>query len=77
MRLGLGERRMKKMFSVVLFCFLPACVTAEKDDRICIDFGSFTYVREKCTPLYGSLICMDEQVTEVYCKLYDEEPKPE
>lgn len=61
---------MKKFW--IMLALLPACVTAEKDDRICIDFGSYTFVREKCTPFYGTLICMDQEVTEVYCKRYEE-----
>jgi len=47
-------------------------VNEEKDNRICIDYGSFTWVKEKCTPLYGALICMDQEVTETFCKLYAE-----
>gem|GEM_PF-4818226 len=51
---------------------LPACVSAEKDERICIDFGSYVIVREKCTPMYGTLICADIEETRTWCKLYAE-----
>jgi len=48
-------------------------VNEEKDDRICIDFGSYTLVKERCIPMYGAVICMEEEVTETYCKLYAED----
>ena len=48
---------------------------AEPETRTCLDYGSYTYVREKCIPMYGTLVCADEEVTRVYCKLYDEEEK--
>lgn len=63
---------MKKLLVLLNVLAITACTTTAKDDRICIDFGSYTFVREKCTPLYGQLICMDVEQTEVYCKLYEE-----
>ena len=60
---------MKRLFLLLL---IPGCIT-EPDTRICADYGSHTIVREKCVPLYGALICADEEVTEVYCKRYFEE----
>lgn len=64
---------MKKYLIVLPAVLFTGCNTnEEKDDRICLDYGSFTFMREKCTPFYGTLICMDQEVTEVYCKLYDE-----
>ena len=60
---------MKRLFLLLL---IPGCIT-EPDTRICADYGSHTFVREKCVPLYGALICADEEVTEVYCKRYFEE----
>ena len=44
-----------------------------EDDRMCIDFGSRTIVKNQCMPVYGNLICSDEEVTETYCKLYVED----
>jgi hypothetical protein len=44
---------------------------------MCADYGSYTVVRERCIPLYGTLVCADEEVTEVYCKLYFEEETKE
>ena len=49
------------------------CITAEKDDRICIEFGTYTYMKNKCIPLYGAMVCADQEVTETYCKLYAED----
>ena len=60
---------LRKLFPLLL---LAGCVT-EPETRTCLDYGSYTYVREKCIPMYGMLICADEEVTRVYCKLYDDE----
>ena len=55
---------------VLYFIFLFGC-TAVEDDRICLDWKSIEVVREKCIPLYGALICADEQRTESRCVLYE------
>ncbi len=60
------------MKRLLLLLLIPGCIT-EPDTRICADYGSHTFVREKCVPLYGALICADEEVTQVYCKRYFEE----
>ena len=60
---------MKKLLPLLL---LAGCVT-EPDTRVCADYGSYTFAKEKCIPLYGALICANEEVTEVYCKRYFEE----
>ena len=60
---------MKKLLPLLL---LTGCVT-EPDTRICADYGSYTIVKERCIPLYGAIICADEEVTEVFCKRYIEE----
>jgi len=59
----------KKLLPLFL---LTGCVT-EPDTRICADYGSYTIVKERCIPLYGAIICADEEVTEVFCKRYIEE----
>ena len=65
---------MKKMvLTMIPLLALTACVTNEVDDRICIDYGSFTTVEEKCIPLYGAIICSERKVTKMYCKLYAED----
>ena len=60
---------MKKLLPLLL---LVGCVS-EPDERICAEFDSYTLVKERCVPMYGALICVDEEVTEVYCKRYFEE----
>jgi len=62
---------MKQLLLLLLLLF-PGCVI-EPDTRVCAEYGSFTFVKEKCIPLYGALICGDEEVTDVYCKRYLEE----
>jgi hypothetical protein len=59
----------KKLLPLLL---LVGCVS-EPDKRICAEFDSYTLVKERCVPMYGALICVDEEVTEVYCKRYFEE----
>jgi hypothetical protein len=49
----------------------------EPDTRICAEYGSYTIVKQKCIPMYGSLICADEEVTEVFCKRYFEDEEKE
>ena len=50
---------------------LGGCVST--DDRICLDWRVTTETREKCVPLYGAMICADEQVTRNTCTLYAED----
>ena len=64
------------MKKLLLLLLLSGCVT-ETDTRMCADYGSYTIVRERCVPLYGTLVCADEEVTKVYCKLYFEEETKE
>ena len=61
---------MRKITIALLFGLLYTGCSTVEDDRICIDFGSYTLVKEKCVPMYGALFCMDQEVTETYCKLY-------
>jgi hypothetical protein len=61
---------------LLLLLLLSGCVS-EPETRMCADYGSYTIVRERCVPLYGTLVCADEEVTEVYCKLYFEEETKE
>ena len=58
-------------------CLLPlftlfGCV-GDPETRPCLEYGTYTYMHEKCIPNYGMLICAEEEVTKVYCKLYDDE----
>lgn len=62
------------MKKLLLLLLLSGCVT-EPETRICADYGSYTYIKNRCIPLYGALICADEEVTGVFCKRYFEEDK--
>jgi hypothetical protein len=64
------------MKRLLLLLLLSGCVT-EPDTRVCADYGSYTTVKEKCIPMYGALICADEEVTRVFCKRYFEEEEKE
>lgn len=64
-----GDKPVKRLLLLLL---LSGCVT-EPDTRICAEYGSYTIVKEKCIPMYGALICADEEVTKVFCKRYFEE----
>jgi len=70
---------MRKITIALFFVLMyTGCsVNEDKDDRICLDYGSYTLIQEKCVPLYGTLICADEERTYLYCKLYDEESEDE
>jgi hypothetical protein len=59
---------------LLLLLLLSGCVT-EPDTRICAEYDSHTFVREKCIPMYGALICVDQEHTHVFCKRYEEEKK--
>lgn len=62
---------MKKLF-VVFLCLLPACVTQEEDDRICLDWDYIIEPYEECTPLYGNIICATKEKPRYWCTLYEE-----
>lgn len=64
------------MKRLLLLLLLSGCVT-EPDTRICAEYGSYTIEKQRCIPMYGALICADEEVTEVFCKRYFEEEEKE
>lgn len=64
------------MKKLLLLLLLSGCVI-EPDTRICAEYGSYTTVKERCIPMYGSLVCVDEEVTEVFCKRYFEDEEKE
>ena len=64
------------MKRLLLLLLLSGCVT-EPDTRICAEYGSYTIEKQRCIPMYGALICADEEVTEVFCKRYFEEEQKE
>jgi len=61
-----------KVKSILAVILLGGCVTTQEDDRICLDGGHYPIVEEKCTPLYGSLVCTTQERTRYWCKLYEE-----
>ena len=62
---------MKKILWIPFLMF--GCVSADTDDnRICLDYKSTTFTREKCIPYYGTLICSPTTETKVTCTLWDE-----
>jgi len=61
------------VLTVVTSCgIIVGCVSQKQDKRICIDWDSRVVIREKCIPMYGALICVDEEKTETWCVLYEE-----
>ena len=61
-----------KVKIILTVLFLGGCVSAQEDDRICLDWGHYPIVEEKYTPLYGSLVCTTQERTRYWCKLYEE-----
>lgn len=60
------------MKRLLILLLLSGCAT-ERDTRMCADWGSFVTREERCTPLYGALVCVEQDVTKHYCKRYFEE----
>ena len=54
------------------FSIIVGCTVAEVDNRICLDWDSRVVIREKCIPMYGTLICADQEKVETWCVLYEE-----
>jgi hypothetical protein len=59
--------------ALLLAILLSGCAVQERKEENCIDWGTITYVRERCIPFYGDLVCAEEEVTTLYCRLYDDE----
>jgi len=64
---------MRKITIALLSGLLYTGCSTVDDDRICLDFGSFRTVEERCIPHYGAIICQEQEVTKTYCKLYAED----
>lgn len=58
------------LYSMVAFGV--SCTSVEEDNRICLDWESREVVKEKCVPLYGALVCGEEQKIENRCTLWEE-----
>lgn len=61
-----------KSFSFLISLTLLSCTTTEADNRICLDYKTYTQVVERCTPMYGALICADVEETKTICTRYEE-----
>ena len=57
---------------IIPLLIISGCAVPEQDNRICIDWDSRVVIREKCIPMYGALICADEEKVETWCVLYEE-----
>lgn len=57
---------------IIPAALVAGCAAPEQDNRICLDWDSRVVVREKCVPMYGTLICADQEKTETWCVLYEE-----
>ena len=68
---------MKKTL-VFLSCLMyTGCSTVDDENRgYCLDYRTAPVEEEKCTPLYGALICVTEVKTRYWCALWSEEAKP-
>lgn len=62
---------MKHYVLVILLGSVVGCTTAEEKD--CIEYKSRMEVVERCTPLYGTLVCVAEQRPRIWCTLYNED----
>lgn len=51
---------------------ISGCATQEKDDRICLEWKSQVEIKERCIPMYGNIVCADEERVRHWCVLYDE-----
>ncbi|WJE87946.1 hypothetical protein YFHUAIHA_CDS0073 [Phage C48C1] len=63
-----------RVLVVAVLTTLVSCgiINESNDTRICIDWDSRVVIREKCIPMYGTLICADEEKVETWCVLYEE-----
>ena len=67
---------MKRILALAAVILYSGCTTLEKDERgYCLDYRSVPVEEERCTPFYGSMICVVEQKTRTYCTLWSEEAK--
>lgn len=56
------------MKRALFFLVLVGC-TAVEEKGDCIDWDYYTEIVEKCIPLYGQLICAEQEVTRYVCTL--------
>lgn len=59
---------LKSFAALSLVLGLGACSTNEtKEEFICLDYEVIPLIVEECTPLYGSIICIEKEETKVIC----------
>ena len=59
-------------WTIPVVALVVGCAAPEQDNRICLDWDSRVVIREKCIPMYGTLICSEQEKTEMWCVLYEE-----
>lgn len=57
-----------RLIIIAVMC-LVGCQTVERGE--CVDWESITYKDEKCTALYGNIICIEQDVTRTYCARWE------
>ena len=68
---------MKKYLAILLTIMYTGCSSVDEENRgYCLDYRTAPVEEEKCTPLYGALICVTEVRTRYWCALWSEEAKP-
>ncbi len=67
-----------RFFLVILSCLLyTGCVSGKEDRGYCLDYRTIPIEEERCTPLYGAVVCVVEQRTRTYCTLWSEDAHKE
>ena len=62
----------------MLLTMSVSCSIIDEDERDCIDWVSYEVSKERCVPMYGTLVCGTDTRTKLRCVLYAEPvSKPE
>lgn len=58
-----------KIFTALsLFVGLGGCASSEeKEEFICLEYKSIPMMQERCKPLYGTLICIEQRTVKHIC----------
>ena len=58
-----------KIFTALsLFFGLGGCVSSQKKEEfICLKYKPIPIIEEKCKPLYGALICIEQKSARLIC----------
>lgn len=52
------------------------CTMVEENRGYCLDYKTAQFEEERCTPLYGAMVCTVELKTRTWCTLWSEETRP-